>query len=69
MTRIDRRRPIAAPEPPELVKVWPGPALRPGEYLPGVGREGALVLRIRAEEWIDRGLAVAEKPAAPAEEE
>jgi len=63
-------RPFASPpEPAELVRVYPGPKLVAGAYLPGVGIDGALVSKSLANEWIGRGLAVEEKPAAPAQEE
>ncbi len=53
------------PSLPDPVHVYPATAmLERGEYLAGVGVDGADVPPELAQEWVDAGLATLEPPAA-----
>ena len=42
----------------KTVRVYPSPDLPPGEYLPGIGADGAELPEDEAKDLMDRGLAV-----------
>lgn len=53
-----------APETPALIRVWPSEALLArGEYLPGVGSDGAEISPELAEEWLAAGLVTTQAPS------
>lgn len=68
MARRKKSSPAPAPDPASgLVRVYPGPGLAEGEYLPQVGIDGADVSPELAAEWLERDLVTTTAPAAPAE--
>lgn len=50
------------PKTPETIRVYPSPDLPPTDYLPGIGADGVDLPPDVAQDLIDRGLVVTQRP-------